>query len=247
MPIQRKGMRALQIWCQRVTSEYACVDVTDLTSSFRDGLAFVAIIHHFRPDLIDSPDKLDPKDVVGNNALAYRVAEEKLDVPSLLDPEDMADCDEDEGPDKFSVVTYVSQFYHLFKDSDDSRMSPGPPKRFTSESSSLSEHDSLLSTTSSGSSTGSEAATPLGTPTIARSATGTPTTIRATPKSNNAVFNQAELIAKYGEEIFSRSSPAKSPVPPPATSSPIVEKKEIVTGKVGALCSQLESKAKIRS
>ena len=50
-----------------------------------------------------------------------RVAEEKLDVPSLLDPEDMADCNEDEGPDKFSVVTYVSQFYHLFKDLDDSR------------------------------------------------------------------------------------------------------------------------------
>ena len=49
------------------------------------------------------------------------MAEEKLDVPSLLDPEDMADCSEDEGPDKFSVVTYVSQFYHLFKDSDDSR------------------------------------------------------------------------------------------------------------------------------
>ena len=53
--------------------------------------------------------------------VSSRVAEEKLDVPSLLDPEDMADCDEDEGPDKFSVVTYVSQFYHLFKDSDDSR------------------------------------------------------------------------------------------------------------------------------
>ena len=72
MPIQRKGMRALQIWCARVTSEYKSVEVTDLTSSFRSGLAFVAIIHHFRPDLIDSPDNLDPKDVVGNNALAYR-------------------------------------------------------------------------------------------------------------------------------------------------------------------------------
>ena len=76
---------------------------------------------------------------------------------------------------------------------------------------------------------------------------------RSTPKSSNAVFNQAELIAKYGEEIFSRSSPspvpAKSPLPVPATSTPIVDKKknEITTGKVGALCSQLESKAKIRS
>ena len=65
-------MRALQIWCARVTSGYASVEVSDLTSSFRSGLAFVAIIHHFRPDLIDSPDNLDPKDVVGNNALAYR-------------------------------------------------------------------------------------------------------------------------------------------------------------------------------
>ena len=72
MPIQRKGMRALQIWCARVTSGYASVEVTDLTSSFRSGLAFVGIIHHFRPDLIQSPDSLDPKDVVGNNALAYR-------------------------------------------------------------------------------------------------------------------------------------------------------------------------------
>ena len=72
MPIQRKGMRALQIWCARVTSGYASVEVTDLTSSFRSGLAFVGIIHHFRPDLIQSPDNLDPKDVVGNNALAYR-------------------------------------------------------------------------------------------------------------------------------------------------------------------------------
>ena len=72
MPIQRKGMRALQIWCARVTSGYASVEVTDLTSSFRSGLAFVGIIHHFRPDLIDSPDNLDPKDVVGNNALACR-------------------------------------------------------------------------------------------------------------------------------------------------------------------------------
>merc|ERR1719412_1927697 len=135
-------------------------------------------------------------------------------------------------------------------------MSPGPPKRFTSESSSsvTSENDSLLSTSSSSSSSspspsaatsasassGSEAATPLGTPTTHRAATGTPTTNRSNTAAKAAVFNQAELIAKYGEEIFSRSSPA-----PP-------EKKDGgaaggAVGKVGALCSQLESKAKIRA
>ena len=54
-------------------------------------------------------------------------------MPSLLDPEDMADCDEEEGPDKFSVVTYVSQFYHLFKDSDDSRYSGVDFTRFQVE------------------------------------------------------------------------------------------------------------------
>ena len=86
---------------------------------------------------------------------------------------------------------------------------------------------------------------------------------RSLPKSN-AVFNQAELIAKYGEEIFSRSSPAPpvapTPTPAPTTTSTPVPKLTIdgatvektkepntTASKVGALCSQLESKAKIRS
>ena len=73
MPVQRKGMRALQIWVSRVTSSYSSIEITDLTTSFRNGLAFVGIIHHFRPDLITNPDKLDPEDIMGNNDLAYKV------------------------------------------------------------------------------------------------------------------------------------------------------------------------------
>merc|ERR1712088_1229754 len=65
----------------------------------------------------------------GNNALAYRVAEEELGIPSLLDPEDMLDT---EVPDKFSIITYVSQFYHLLKDEDNSR-SPSLPVREVKE------------------------------------------------------------------------------------------------------------------
>ena len=127
MPVQRKGMRALQIWASRATSDYKSIEVTDLTTSFRNGLAFVGIIHHFRPDLITHPDKLDPDDIIGNCDLAFKVANDKLDIPSLLDSEDMAASEE---PDKFSVVTYLAQFYHTFKNEN----SPNVSLNLSSES-----------------------------------------------------------------------------------------------------------------
>lgn len=39
-------------WCQEVTKGYKGVRVTNYTTSFRNGMAFCAIIHHFRPDLL---------------------------------------------------------------------------------------------------------------------------------------------------------------------------------------------------
>jgi len=122
MPVERRGVKALQIWCRRVTAAYETVNIIDMDSSWRDGLAFCAIIHHFRPNLIDM-SVLDSGEILENNKLAFRVAEEELGIPALLDPQDMLDC---EIPDKFSVVTYVSQFYHLLKDEDNSR-SPSLP------------------------------------------------------------------------------------------------------------------------
>jgi len=111
-----------------VTDSYENVNIIDMDSSWRDGLAFCALIHHFRPQLIQF-SSLTGEDVLGNNALAYKVAEEELGIPSLLDPEDMLDT---EVPDKFSIITYVSQFYHLLKDEDNSR-SPSLPVREVKE------------------------------------------------------------------------------------------------------------------
>merc|ERR1712025_592373 len=118
MPVERRGVRALQIWCRRVTESYSNVNILDMDTSWIDGLAFCAIIHHFRPALIPEFDSLKTEDIFQNNDLAFRLAEEQLGIPSLLDPQDMVDS---EIPDKFSIITYVSQFYHLLKDEDDSR------------------------------------------------------------------------------------------------------------------------------
>jgi len=187
-PVQRKGLRALQLWCSQVTSDYSNVCVTDLTTSFRDGLAFNAIIHHFRPDLFDYKS-LDPADIRENNAHAFRVAEQELNIPALLDPEDMVDC---EVPDKQSVATYLAQLYHLFKTTSPPT---SPPTRtsLTRLSSSEGENDSLLSTDS-------------------------PPSFRTCPTAaQRPSFNRSELIAKYGEDIFSCSSPksrTSSPSPP---------------------------------
>ncbi|KAG3292712.1 microtubule associated monooxygenase, calponin and LIM domain containing 3, transcript variant X4 [Ictidomys tridecemlineatus] len=100
-------------WCQRQTDGYAGVNVTDLTMSWKSGLALCAIIHRYRPDLIDF-DSLDEQNVEKNNQLAFDIAEKELGISPIMTGKDMASVGE---PDKLSMVMYLTQFYEMFKDS----------------------------------------------------------------------------------------------------------------------------------
>ncbi|XP_040171906.1 EH domain-binding protein 1 isoform X3 [Anopheles arabiensis] len=91
-------------WCKEVTKNYNGVKVTNLTTSWRNGMAFCAVIHHFYPNLIEMT-KLSPGNVIENCRTAFDAAE-KLGIPRVIEPRDMNLL---AVPDKLAVMTYLYQ------------------------------------------------------------------------------------------------------------------------------------------
>ena len=44
---------ALIRWCRKMTEEYDNVSISNFSSSWSDGLAFCALLHHFMPNEFD--------------------------------------------------------------------------------------------------------------------------------------------------------------------------------------------------
>lgn len=105
----------LLLWVQKKTANYNGVDppgVKNFHKSFKNGLAFCALIHKHRPEMLDY-DSLDHNDDEGNLNLAFDKAEE-IGIPRLLEVDDMLVSK----PDERSVMTYVSEFFHAFASSN---------------------------------------------------------------------------------------------------------------------------------
>uniref|UniRef100_A0A8C5D056 Spectrin beta chain n=1 Tax=Gadus morhua TaxID=8049 RepID=A0A8C5D056_GADMO len=106
---KRSAKDALLLWCQMKTAGYPNVNVHNFTTSWRDGLAFSAIVHKHRSDLIEF-DTLKRSNAHHNLQNAFNVAEKELGLTKLLDPEDV-NVDQ---PDEKSIITYVATYYHYF-------------------------------------------------------------------------------------------------------------------------------------
>ncbi|XP_012930272.1 EH domain-binding protein 1-like protein 1 isoform X7 [Heterocephalus glaber] len=103
-PAQVNSSQSLLEWCQEITTGYRGVRITNFTTSWRNGLAFCAILHRFYPDKIDYAS-LDPLNIKQNNKQAFD-GFAALGVSRLLEPADMVLLSV---PDKLIVMTYLCQ------------------------------------------------------------------------------------------------------------------------------------------
>ncbi|KAM3930381.1 dystonin isoform 2-T2 [Leptodactylus fuscus] len=103
----------LLLWTQQATEGHSGIRCENFTTCWRDGRLFNAIIHRYRPDLIDM-DTVAVQSNITNLENAFYVAE-KLGVTRLLDPEDV----DVSSPDEKSVITYVSSMYDAFPKTPD--------------------------------------------------------------------------------------------------------------------------------
>ncbi|KAF9571307.1 actinin alpha 2 [Mortierella alpina] len=114
---QVDAKQALLRWVRLQLEDYSDVipPMQDFSRSWRTGLAFAALIHRHDPNFLPNfyttilPLPFETADEWRRTlALAFEVAIQKMNIPRLLDPEDMIDV---ESPDERSVMTYVSEYY----------------------------------------------------------------------------------------------------------------------------------------
>jgi hypothetical protein len=102
--------RLLLKWLEEEIAHPYGIQILDFERSWRDGVAFCALVHRFWPPLINMEavrsESSSPRQ---NLQLAFEVARQHLNIRPLLDVEDMLK----ERPDKRSVITYITQFLRI--------------------------------------------------------------------------------------------------------------------------------------
>lgn len=103
-------------WARAKTRDYEGVQIENFSSSWADGMAFAALIHHFFPDAYDM-SQLSKHTRKQNFELAFRTAEERADIYPLIEVEDMLLMGPK--PDWKCVFTYVQGMYRKLRELED--------------------------------------------------------------------------------------------------------------------------------
>lgn len=106
-PNAKNVKQMLLDWCRAKTEPYEGVDIQNFSSSWKDGIAFCALVHRFFPDAFEY-SILNPNKPRENFQLAFSTAERLAGCPPLLDADDLVRMKE---PDWKCVYTYIQEFY----------------------------------------------------------------------------------------------------------------------------------------
>ncbi|CAG2199466.1 SYNE1 [Mytilus edulis] len=133
---RKNAKKALLAWTANAITKKYGIEVNNFGKSWRDGLAFNAMVHTINPDLVDF-DQCRKQDARTNLEQAFSVAESQLGIARLLDPEDV----DVEKPDEKSVMTYVAQFLKAYPEAGED---PSLSKRKNPAEQEISDYNDLL-------------------------------------------------------------------------------------------------------
>jgi len=112
----KSSEEGLLLWCKNITEGYKNVHIDKWKNSFRDGMAFLAMVHRYNPEKTalryEDYSQGNPKD---NLLAAFEFAETEMGVPKLLEPQEVIEGTVDER----SLVLYTSLFFHAFNAAKD--------------------------------------------------------------------------------------------------------------------------------
>ncbi|OXB82686.1 UNVERIFIED_CONTAM: hypothetical protein H355_000384, partial [Colinus virginianus] len=108
VPLSAPPPQTFTAWCNSHLRK-AGTQIENIDEDFRDGLKLMLLLE------VISGDRglrgLRGDDPVTNLNNAFEVAEKYLDIPKMLDAEDIVNTAR---PDEKAIMTYVSSFYHAF-------------------------------------------------------------------------------------------------------------------------------------
>uniref|UniRef100_A0A8D1IJZ7 Molecule interacting with CasL protein 1 n=1 Tax=Sus scrofa TaxID=9823 RepID=A0A8D1IJZ7_PIG len=109
-------------WCQEQTAGYPGVHVTDLSSSWADGLALCALVHRLRPGVLE-PSELQGVGALEATSWALKMAEHELGITPVLSAQAVVSRS-----DPLGLIAYLSHFHSAFKSTPHN---PGPVSQGT--------------------------------------------------------------------------------------------------------------------